>query len=642
MTRVLHPILVHLTHPEALALLGLLPVFWVVAVVAHFRRRRHLSRLGSRAALRALTSVGRWRRWGRGLCLNLGLAGLIVACAGPRWGLEPQPALALGRDLVVVLDVSRSMLAEDQFPSRLAWARQAVRELARKVQQQGGHRLGLVAFAGQARMLCPLTPDYDHFREALGRLNPADAALAPKPGDEGPASGTRIGLGLRQAVQLHDPRFRDYQDILLLSDGDHPAADDEWRRGIVAARAQGIAVSVIGVGSPLTGSAIPDADVKPLYHGGRKVQTQFQEQPLREIARLTGGVYRPAWNDPRAVADWFRDWSRRRPGRETGDDLLPTQAPRFAWFFGAAFCLLALGTLISDRPRPRQSVPEKKESEGAANRPRRLWWLVPAALVLAGAAPLLDAERWLRAGNAAFEREAYAEAVDCFARAEEATTDPGLVAYNTAAALYRLSRFREAELHYVRSLEDAVGERRTRLLYDLGNCLVQESHGQDAALLDRAIRCYGDCLKQEGIGPELAADTRNNLQIAQALRLRAKARKKDSGPESDPRRSATDNPNGPNQSAGPGAEEGVEAPDPRGTLRRSADGEPAKEGDGQGGHQPTPGAGNLPPVPDSDELVPMSPEDAARHLGLATTRILEERKKQQQARPRPARNVLDW
>src|SRR5437588_185409 len=89
------------------------------------------------------------------------------------------------------------------FP--LLWL--AALELASDVRRRGGHRLGLVAFAGQARVLCPLTPDYDHFREALAILDPADPQLAPAPGEDGPTSGTRIGEALVQAVQLHEPRF---------------------------------------------------------------------------------------------------------------------------------------------------------------------------------------------------------------------------------------------------------------------------------------------------------------------------------------------------------------------------------------------------------------------------------------------------
>src|SRR5919202_6075161 len=140
-----------------------------------------------------------------GLGLPLGLACLGLGAAGPQWGRDWGEALAPGRDLVVALDCSRSMLAET--PSRLERARAALLDLSRGVRRHGGHRLGLVLFAGRARLACPLTHDYDHFRITVEAIDPAVVPpdLVPAPGSP---SGTRIGLGLAQAVAAHDERFR--------------------------------------------------------------------------------------------------------------------------------------------------------------------------------------------------------------------------------------------------------------------------------------------------------------------------------------------------------------------------------------------------------------------------------------------------
>src|SRR5262249_11545249 len=158
-----------------------------------------------------------------------------------------QPA-APGRDVVAVLDLSRSMLAEPE--SRLQRAQAALLQLADTVQQRGGHRLGLVVFAGSSRVACPLTHDYDHFREALRELY-----LPNPPPDLGP--GTRLGPGLHAAIALHDPRYRGHQDVLLLSDGDDPAGDEDWREAAAEAREQKVAVHLVGIGDPDVKSPIP-------------------------------------------------------------------------------------------------------------------------------------------------------------------------------------------------------------------------------------------------------------------------------------------------------------------------------------------------------------------------------------------------
>src|SRR5262249_23508532 len=153
---------------------------------------------------------------------SLGLTVLVIGIAGPQWGRDWTQAVAPGRDLVVVLDLSRSMLAEQ--PSRLHRARAGLINLAESLRERGGHRVARVVFAGRAKVVCPLTHDYDHFREAVEEIDadrlPPDIA----PTDDDP-SGTRIGAGIRAAVDLHDPRNRGFQDVLLLSDGDDPARD---------------------------------------------------------------------------------------------------------------------------------------------------------------------------------------------------------------------------------------------------------------------------------------------------------------------------------------------------------------------------------------------------------------------------------
>jgi tetratricopeptide (TPR) repeat protein len=270
-----------------------------------------------------------------------------------------------------------------------------------------------------------------------------------------------------------------------------------------------------------------------------------------------------------------------------------------------------------------------------------------ACLALAGlaAAPVLRSEDLVRQGNAAFERGDFAGAVELYARAEERTTDPGLIAFNEAAALYQLGRYRDAELRLRRCQEDATGSRRSRLLYNLGNCLVQEAGSRRPGRLREAINVYEQCLQQEGIEPELTADARHNLEVARLLLQKAQSSRESQNESSEDQSSATPQPEDQRNDARPGGDQAMT------TLPNGVDraGQAVNQvGDrntapNKTGQPPPPGKGNLPPIPDEEELTAMSPEDAAQHLKQAASRIAQERRAyRERPMPAPPANVRDW
>jgi Ca-activated chloride channel family protein len=363
--------------PVRLAL-AVLPLLVTVGLLAASRRRRALARLGHRAALLALSRPRLGWRLLRGGCLAGGLLLLVVGLAGPQWGRDWEKSAAPGRDLVVVLDLSRSMLAEDVQPSRAAKARAALNDLSQAIEEQGGHRLALVAFTDRALVVCPLTHDYDFFRAKLNdldydafttRLTKLDEA-APGGRPAPAASGTRIGAGLRKAVEVHDPRYRGFQEILLISDGDDPADDREWRTGIDVARQHGIPVHTVGVGDPQAGSRIPLRGGFLKLPDGEEVRTRLHEEPLEEIARRTGGSYTPARTNDLQLGKLFSERIAVQGVREETDEALtlPVYRQRYPWFLGAAFVLLAgqmaLGPYRPSRLRP-SAVPQAAIRNGS-------------------------------------------------------------------------------------------------------------------------------------------------------------------------------------------------------------------------------------------------------------------------------------
>ncbi|HEX5272154.1 MAG TPA: VWA domain-containing protein [Gemmataceae bacterium] len=335
----------------AFPLLSLPPLVGLLGIFALRRRGRALARLGSQPALELLVAERGWVRLLAALLASLGLTLLIVGIAGPQWGRDWSVAAAPGRDLVVVLDLSRSMFAEQ--PTRLHRAQEGLIALTDTLKERGGHRVALVVFAARARVLCPLTHDYDHFREVVEDLAPDRLPSDIGPADDDP-SGTRIGAGLRAAVELHDPRFAGFQDIILLSDGDDPARDGEWRLAAAQARAQGIPVHTVGVGDPDADSTIPTPDGPLADPDGAAVKTRLREGPLREIAEITEGVYIPAHTRALPLGRLFRERIESRPVRDDAEDSLPQYRQHYAWFLGGALALLSLSVVVSGFSRPRE------------------------------------------------------------------------------------------------------------------------------------------------------------------------------------------------------------------------------------------------------------------------------------------------
>jgi len=263
-------------------------------------------------------------------------------------------------------------------------------------------------------------------------------------------------------------------------------------------------------------------------------------------------------------------------------------------------------------------------------------------LTVWGASALPNPDRFVRQGNEAFAQGDYATATDWYTQAEERTQDPGLVAFNEATALYQLGQFREAALRYRRCREDAEGPRLARLLFNLGNCLVQEGQGHNPARLREAIAAYQQCLAQPSADANLADDARHNLELARLLWLRARAGKEgseDANPED------TDDPRSPgNKNEQEGLTPEMAKPDAAGRPGSSPDAAgDAKASAARADQTPPPGKGNLPPVPDQDDLVPLSPEDAAAYLKQAAVRILRDREEyRRRPVPAPSPNVMDW
>ena len=304
-------------------------------------RKRQLAQIAAPHFLDELTrSHSPIRRGLKNALLVAAVAVVGLALARPQWGEQEDAGRLLGEDLVFIMDCSRSMLATDVAPSRMQRARMAILDF---VQHRSRGRLGLVAFAGQAFLQCPLTFDYGGFQDALMALD--DKTI--------PIPGTDVGRGLDEAFRAMDKDQR-RKIMVLLTDG-----EDLEKGGIQTAQTlakQGVVIFTLGVGTPA------GAEIQLINEQGRPellrdskgeiVHSRLDEATLRSIAQATGGAYYPLGPLGEGLAkvqlalQATNPKSGSAPARKLGVD-------RFHVLVAAVLVLLVAESFIGTRRRQR-------------------------------------------------------------------------------------------------------------------------------------------------------------------------------------------------------------------------------------------------------------------------------------------------
>jgi Ca-activated chloride channel homolog len=219
-----------------------------------------------------------------GVCLAAGAVAALLALARPQWGEVAEQTYDQSREVMLALDLSRSMLADDVAPSRLARAKLLIESL---LDQLKGERVGLIVFSGTAFVQSPLSADYEVLRDFLGELDPSYL----------PEGGTDYESMLRTATQAFGQQGDGDRYLVVLSDGE--ALDENWKSLVPALHDRGIRVIGLGVGTP-QGALVPDGAgglVKDEH--GAAVLSHLEPRTLQELATATGGTYRDAatWVD---------------------------------------------------------------------------------------------------------------------------------------------------------------------------------------------------------------------------------------------------------------------------------------------------------------------------------------------------------
>ncbi len=460
-----------LARPELLIFLTAAVGLVFLARRSNRRRARDWARLGASGRLR------REPFWP----VVLATAVLVVALAGPRWGQAEGGGLPPGHDVVLLVDVSRSMAAEDAVPDRLGAAVTAADGLIAALEGREGERVAVVAFAGRGVIKCPLTENLGAARDALRDLRPGQV----QPG------GTDLGNALVAALDVFDDQeTAGGRTIVVFSDGeDH---EDRWPKLVDRLRERRVIVHAVAVGDDRQGHPIPSgAGAAELVRNGEIVLTKRADDALETIRKATGGVLVPMGVARADLGSLYREKIAPSETRERAATRPPERADR-----SEAFILVGAGILAG-------SVWPKR---------RRGFVLAAAGLIGvgigAGSPPGTPAQA-VKTGDSAYRRGDYEAALKAFARARELAPKSAIPACNLGATLFQMGKYDEAEALYRTARESADPSLRARIDYALGNVAVARGHYPEA------LKHYDDCLKSsaEGLDP-VKADAAINREFA--------------------------------------------------------------------------------------------------------------------------------
>ena len=289
------------------------------------------------------TSVSPWRRLAKVILLLFAIAFLFVALARPQWGRKMEHIERRGLDLVLLQDISLSMLAEDVKPNRLTRSRH---EISSFLESLSGDRVGLVAFSGEAQVMVPLTLDYGTVQMMLRELTPG--WLMP---------GTNLEKAIRKGMDLYrnSGSAGQYSVMILMSDGEELEAAAV--NAAKEAAEMGIRIYTIGIGSregvPIP---VPSKNGEIAYKKdlqGNIVTTRLEDGTLQEIASATGGLYfyaSPGEFQLQKVLTEIASLEKK----EQASDRMENYQDRYQIFLGLAALLFLIEALVSERGRKRR------------------------------------------------------------------------------------------------------------------------------------------------------------------------------------------------------------------------------------------------------------------------------------------------
>jgi Ca-activated chloride channel family protein len=452
------------------------------------RQRAELRKFASESLIAQLTgSVSAGRRRLKRALVVAGIACVAIALARPLIGFRWEETKRKGLDLLIALDTSKSMLAQDVKPDRLTRAKMAVEDLLGRLD---GDRVGLIAFAGNAFLQCPLTLDYDAFLQSLDAIDTRTIARG----------GTDIASAIREAEAALETQGHNERILVLLTDG-----EDLEGSALEAARSaakQGLKIFTVGVGTA-NGELIPLVDEKGETQfardsSGQFVKSHLDESMLKQIAEATGGMYVPLGQQGQGLQTIYQKGLAPFTRHELTSRMHKVYTERYQWPLALGLLCLTLEPLTGIRrrkrvqPTPRIPRPALAPSWNRMARPTPVAATAVALTVLACAG---SARASVSNGEKAFQKGDYSKAQQEYGQAAAKSPNKPVLQYNSGAAAYKAGNFDAAAQSFTKAMKTDDLKLQQDDYYNLGNAQYRIGQKTEKANAQETIKTWEEAVQ---------------------------------------------------------------------------------------------------------------------------------------------------
>lgn len=329
--------MINFANAQYLLLLLLIPFFFVIQALVLKLRRRRIRKFGDEELVnRLMPSYAKARTWVRLVLFSIGFFFFVIGLSRPQIGAKLKEHETKGAEIMIVLDVSNSMLAEDYSPNRLDRAKLAISRLVDKLRDD---RVGLIVFAGSSFVQLPITTDYVSAKMFLNSISTESV----------PVQGTAIGDAINTAMRSFSVQSEKSRAIIVITDGENH--EDDPVEAAKQAAEMGVRVFTIGVGSP-EGKPIPMDGELLKDRNGEIVVTRLDEDVLQEVAEAGNGVYVRAGNSEFGLNPIIDD-IRKMDDEKFKSIVFEEYDEQFMYFLGIALFFFVVEMLIGDRKSRR-------------------------------------------------------------------------------------------------------------------------------------------------------------------------------------------------------------------------------------------------------------------------------------------------
>ena len=448
-----------------------MPLLLLLFVAVLYWRKRKLQKLGDEKLVASqIQGYISGRNTFRFILMAVALSAIIIGWANLRAGDKSEKSERKGVDVIVALDVSKSMLAKDIQPDRLTRAKQLIMRMTDKMHND---RVALIIFAGRSYLQVPLTVDYTSVKMLLQNVSP----------DMVPSQGTVIGDAIGMAMQTFTQNEQKYKSLIIITDGeDHDdKAIDKTREAADA----GVVVHTVGIGSP-QGATLYDPDTKSLKldEDGNPVISKLNEEELRSIASAGHGTYNLLQNTDE-VADKLINSLEGMEQKSLGSVVYTDFTSYFQYFLFAGFLALLIEWLLPGRRKAKKHVPHVSVGKVLISKSADTSVKTGAAAVLVFILLSLTTQaqtnNYILQGNKLYDQQKYKEAADDYAKAvaKDPNNTSGL--FNLSNSLYQQKKYddsRKVMTETAKLSKDKPSAAAAN--YNIGNTYMSQQKWEDA------------------------------------------------------------------------------------------------------------------------------------------------------------------